>query len=662
MMNTLCQFSACKDTQSSWTRRRSCFRYRFFFVALSCILLVMPDFLAAQTLADAMSPSELKKLSVEELMSIEVTSVSRRSEKLYETASAIQVITQEDIHRFGATRLPEALRLATNLEVAQVDAGQWAISARGFNSTSGNKLLVLIDGRTVYSPLFAGMFWDIQDVLLEDVERIEVISGPGGALWGANAVNGVINIITKRASESHGFLAEGGGGKELRGFGSVRYGGAVSSKTNLRVYGKYSERDGAVFANGEDMDSDWNLGQGGFRLDSEPSDADMLTLQGDYYQTETFVAAIRDIVTETKGGNVLGRWSHTFSETSNLSVQFYYDRVHRSTTGSFDDILNTYDIDWQHRFLIGERHDIVWGAGYRQVRDNFESGTLTFVPQHLSLPTYSAFVQDEIALQKERVYLTIGSKVLHNYYTGIEFQPSARMTWKFLSRQQTLWAAVSRAVRTPSRIDRDLSAPGVLVINPDFDSEILFAYELGYRIRPHERLSFSLAVYYNDYDDIRSVEKVNPPDPRPVVIANGQEGETYGAELIVDYQPTQWCTLRAGYTTLSMDIWAKPGSNDTSAGASEGADPDHYFTLRASLDLPANFKFFPAFRHVGRLEQMDVPAYSELDLRLAWQPKQSLELSIAGQNLLHNHHAEFGREATRNEIERTLYAKILWRF
>jgi iron complex outermembrane recepter protein len=662
MMTIVCQFAAYKDPQSL-LRRRSCFRFHLFSVVLSCILLVMPDFLPAQTLAGAMSPSELKKLSVEELMSIEVTSVSRRSEKLYETASAIQVITQEDIRRFGATRLPEALRLATNLEVSQVDAGQWAISARGFNSTTGNKLLVLIDGRTVYSPLFAGMFWDIQDVLLEDVERIEVISGPGGTLWGANAVNGVINIITKRASDSRGFLVEGGGGKELRGFGSVRYGRAISSKTDLRIYGKYSERDGAVLTNGEDVDSDWNLGQGGFRLDSEPTEADLLTLQGDYYQSKTFTAAIKDVVTETKGGNVLGRWSHTFSETSDLTLQFYYDRVHRATRGSFNDILNTYDVDFQHKFSPGERHDIVWGAGYRQVRDNFESGTLTFVPQHLSLPTYSAFVQDEIALQKERMYLTVGSKVLHNYYTGVEFQPSARMTWKFPSRQQTLWAAISRAVRTPSRIDRDLSAPGILVINPDFQSEILLAYELGYRIRPHERLSVSLAVYYNDYDDIRSVEMVNPPEPRPVIIANGQEGETYGAELTVDYQPTDWCRLRAGYTTLNVDIWAKPGSNDTSAGAAEGADPGHYFTLRSSLDLPGNFKLFPAFRYVSHLEKpMDVPAYSELDLRLAWQAKQALEFSIAGQNLLHDHHAEFGREATRKEIERTLYAKILWRF
>jgi iron complex outermembrane receptor protein len=326
MMTNRCQPEVRNDLSYCRAHQWPC--PYFLPVAFTFSLAVISGCAMAQDVASLPSASELKKLSVEELMNIEVTSVSRRSEKLSETASAIQVITREDIHRFGATRLPEALRLATNLEVAQSDAGQWSVSARGFNSSTANKLLVLIDGRTVYSPLFAGMFWDIQDVLLEDVERIEVISGPGGTLWGANAVNGVINIITRHAKDTPGFLVEGGGGKELQGFGSARYSGSISPRAHLRVYGKYSSRDDAVLPNGEDIENDWSLGQGGFRFDWEATDADQVTLQGDLYKSELSMGT-NDVTTDTKGGNVLGRWSHTISEHSDFKLQFYFDRVHR---------------------------------------------------------------------------------------------------------------------------------------------------------------------------------------------------------------------------------------------------------------------------------------------------------------------------------------------
>lgn len=660
MMTNRCQPEVRNDLSYCRAHQWPC--PYFLPVAFTFSLAVISGCAMAQDVASLPSASELKKLSVEELMNIEVTSVSRRSEKLSETASAIQVITREDIHRFGATRLPEALRLATNLEVAQSDAGQWSVSARGFNSSTANKLLVLIDGRTVYSPLFAGMFWDIQDVLLEDVERIEVISGPGGTLWGANAVNGVINIITRHAKDTPGFLVEGGGGKELQGFGSARYSGSISPRAHLRVYGKYSSRDGAVLPNGEDIENDWSLGQGGFRFDWEATDADQVTLQGDLYKSELSMGT-NDVTTDTKGGNVLGRWSHTISEHSDFKLQFYFDRVHRNSTGSYNDILNTYDLDFQHRFLLGDRHDIVWGGGYRLAGDNFSSGAIVFLPQHLSLPMYSAFVQDEIALKKETLYLTIGSKVLHNYYTGWEFQPSARLAWTVAAHQQTVWAAISRAVRTPSRIDRDLIIPGLSIGGPGFNSEILLAYEAGYRVQPHERISLSLAAYYNDYDHIRTIEQVDPPTPLPLMIGNGQEGRSYGAELTVDYQVTSWWRLRAGYTAMKLDIHAKPGSTDITEGSTEASDPNHYFTLRSSLDLPAHFSIHPAFRYVSHIDApMDVPGYSELDLRLAWQSSPAFELSIAGQNLLHDQHAEFGNPNTRREIQRTLYAKILWRF
>jgi len=587
-------------------------------------------------------------------MNLEVTSVSRRPEKLSQTASAIQVITGEDIRRSGATRLPEALRLASNLAVDQLDASQWAISARGFNSPLANKLLVLIDGRTVYSPLFAGVFWDVQDVLLEDVERIEVISGPGGTLWGANAVNGVINIITKSAKASQGAFLGAGGGTEVRAFGRARYGGALASNLYGRAYGKYSDYDGKVLADGRDANNDWHMGQGGGRLDWEASEATLFTLQGDLYENRLPLAGPDDIV--TRGANVMGRWSHTLSEASHVKLQGYVDRMHRNIPGQYDDVLYTYDLDFQHRFALGARHAVVWGTGYRRVADNFAPGALALVSRRVSLETFSAFVQDEMALSRDRLHLTLGTKVEHNDYTGLEVQPHVRLVWLW-SQQQTLWAAVSRAVRTPSRLDRDL----VVLPGRDFDSEKLLAYEGGYRAQPHEQLAVSLAVFYHDYDDLRSVEQVDPPVP--FVVGNGQAGASYGAELWGDYRPAQGWRLRAGYTAMRVDIRAKPGSTDRTSGASEAADSDHNFSVRSSLDLPAQVEFDTMFRYVSRLRHpsVPVPGYAELDIRLAWRPTPTLEFSVVGQNLLHARHAEFGDPGTRQEIERGVYGKVTWR-
>jgi iron complex outermembrane recepter protein len=611
---------------------------------------------------------ELKKLSVEELMNIEVSSVSRRPERLSKTASAIQVITKEDMQLFGATRLPEALRLASNLEVAQVSSGEWSISARGFNSSTANKLLVLIDGRTVYSPLFAGVFWDIQDVLLDDVEQIEVISGPGGTLWGANAVNGVINIITKDSKSSRGLLLKLAGGNESKLIGTLRYGGAISKKLNFKIYGKYTDRDDAVLPDRKNAYDNWNLGQGGFRLDWDDELKNVVTLQGDLYISKIHTIQ-DDSLTRTKGGNILARWSHNFSSESDFKVQIYYDRVHRQTTHSFDDVLDTYDLDCQYRFLLGKRHDVVAGFGYRMIDDDFGPGNIMFVPQKRSLDIYSAFIQDEITLKKEKLYLVVGSKAQHNDYTGYEFQPGARLAWNISPMQQTLWAAVSRAVRTPSRIDRDFVAPPVLLGGTKFSSEVLWAYELGYRLQPHEKISASLATYFNNYDKIRSVEKVNDPAPFPLQISNGLYGYAYGAELTADYQIEPWWRMRIGYTYLNLTILPRSWSTDTSKGASEANDPQHMFSLRSTFDLPANFKLSPAFRYVSKIDlPMDVPAYGELDLNLLWQPNNMFDVSIVGQNLLHNSHAEFGNKPTaanltsRREIERNVFVKVIWRY
>jgi iron complex outermembrane receptor protein len=606
-------------------------------------------------------PDDLKKLSLEELMNIEITSVSKLPEKLSETASAIQVITREEIRRSGATSLPEALRLASNLEIAQIDHTQWAISARGFNGALANKFLVLIDGRTVYSPLFAGVFWDQQDVFLEDIDRIEVISGPGGTLWGANAVNGIINIITLNAKETQGLLLQAGGGTELQGFGGIRYGYSITPNSYLRIYSKYTSRDGAVFHSGQDLNNDWHMNQGGFRLDWTASENNHLTLQGDLYEERIPQKSSSDPF--AFGGNVTGRWSHSHSEDVKFIFQFYLDRIHRKIPGLYNDVLNTYDMDFQNQFSVGTHNNLVWGMGYRLIENDFGPGQFIFIPREISLNTFSAFIQDKIDLLKDQLYLTFGTKIEHNDYTGFENQPNIRLAW-LQSEQQTFWTAASHAVRTPSRLDRDFIVLPFFAGGDDFKSEQLTAYEFGHRIHLYNKFSLSTALYYHEYNNIRSTEQANPPDPIPVVIGNGHIGESYGIELIADYHFTDWWRLKAGYSALWIDIRAKNGSTDISGGRGEAADSKHHLMLNLSMDLPGHIEFDPQFRYVSRITNpnVEVDGYSELNIRLAWLPTAMWEFSIVGQNLLHGQHGEFGNVSSRQEIERSVYGKILWRF
>ncbi len=410
-------------------------------------------------------PAAYKKMSLEELMNQDVTSVSKEPEPYAQAPAAIVVITHDEIHRSGASSIPEALRLADNLEVAQKNSHDWGISARGFNADLGNKLLVLVDGRTVYTPLFSGVFWDVQDYLLEDIDRIEVISGPGGTLWGANAVNGVINITSKSAKDTQGLYVEGGGGTELRDFAAVRYGGTLGSNVFFRVYGKYSDRGNEVFSNGNPANDSWSQGRGGFRLDADGSPGNLFTLQGDFYDGNENEEAGGSA--GVAGGNILGRWSHTLSDDSDLSLQLYYDRTHLAdpepgvgleSAGTLTDDLDTYDLDFQHHFHLGQRNNIVWGLGYRFTHDvDNNAPAFQFLPSVLDQSLYSGFVQDEIMLH-EKLFLTLGTKVEHNDYTGFEVEPSGRLQWN-VTTKQLLWGAVSRAVRTPSRIDRDLFEP-----------------------------------------------------------------------------------------------------------------------------------------------------------------------------------------------------------
>lgn len=649
------------------------------------IFLLLSASVHAETNVFDASPEQLKKLSLEDLMQLDVTSVSKRPEPFKTAPAAIQVITGDDIRRSGVSSLPEALRLADNLQVAQKNSHDWAVSARGFNTALANKMLVLIDGRTVYTPLFAGVFWDQQDYLLEDIDRIEVISGPGGALWGANAVNGVINITTKRAKDTQGFYLEGGGGSQLRDFGGVRYGGTLTSNVFFRVYGKYFDREDQVFSDGSDASDSWNMGRGGFRLDAETFLQDTFTLQGDYYSGHENVATGGRA--NVGGGNVLSRWSHTFSDESDMSLQFYYDRTHLvdpisaaqnplQPPGLLTDDLHTYDLDFQHRFGLSERHHFVWGLDYRFTHEVDQNAPgLAFSPATLNHTLISGFVQDEITLPKD-FSLTLGTKLEHNDYTGFEVEPSGRLQWN-ATPGQMFWTAISRAVRTPSRVDRDERLPtgfpagmpqDILRGNSDFVSETVIAYELGYRAQLSQKVSASISTFYNDYDNIRSLSST-PVTDFPFTFENNLEAETYGMELSASYQLFNWWRLRGGYNLLKEHFRIKPGKMDVNAAHNETADPQQQFSLRSSMDLPENLELDAGLRWVDRLPinkgpnvEM-VPSYFELDVRLAWQATKNIEISLVGQNLLHDHHPEYGFPGpNREEITRSVYGKVTWRF
>ena len=644
--------------------------------------------LATGTDAVVAQPSDpttdaLKNLSLDQLMDVEVTSVSRHPEKLLQSASAIQVITREDIRRSGATSIPEALRLADNLEVAQKNSHDWAISARGFNTALANKLLVMIDGRTVYTPLFSGVFWDVQDYLLEDIERIEVISGPGGTLWGANAVNGVINIITRKSADTQGLYAEGGGGNQLQEFGGARYGGSLGDATQFRVYGKYFDRGDESLADGSRADDSWHQAQGGFRLDSTLSAHDDLNVHGDFYdgrENETGINTAR-----TGGGNLVGQWTHQSDSGSQLSLQSYYDRTHLADpigetfiatipiapAGFLIDDLTTADVDFQYQLQLGAHH-LVWGAGYRHTHDVVQNAPgLGFFPTTLNQDLYSAFLQDEFALRSD-LSLTAGSKIEHNDYTGFEFEPNLRLTWSGL-QNQAVWGAISRAVRTPSRVDEDLkeAAPPRLVIlegASDFKSEEVIAYELGYRARLDGHTTLTLSTYYNDYDNVRSTS-FTPATLIPFFFQNNLEGHTYGAELSANYQALDNWTLHLGYDLLQEHLHVKPGQFDLDAALNETSDPQQQVALRSSATFVGNIEFDTTLRWVDTLHTNNgstrgvVPSYFGLDGRLAWHNARGIELSLVAQNMLSPRHVEYGYPSPlREQIDRSYFAKVAWRF
>lgn len=635
------------------------------------LLLLLGLFLHAGALAQnndsLFSAVALKKLSLEELMNIEVTSVSKRPQKLAEVASAIQVITREDIRVSGAKTLPEALRLANNLQVAQVNSSQWAISARGFNNVLANKLLVLLDGRAVYTPLYAGVFWDVQNVLLEDVDRIEVISGPGGTLWGGNAVNGVINIITKSSKETKGFFAEAATGTNLPYLGSLRYGGDINPDLSFRVFGTGFKMGTATGSNGEKSNDEWPMLKGGFRLDWDVSAKDKLALLGNIYRGEPNPDAA-DTAVIARGDNITFRWNRVVTEKKAFHLQAYYDHTMRDFGNGFTENLKTLDIDFHSRYRAGLRHHITYGLGFRHIQHKVTNLELfAFLPASKTLFLYSGFVQDDITLVKDRLQFTIGSKIEHNSYTGIEYQPNGRLTWT-PSEKHTIWTAVSRAIRTPARIDRDFYlfiVPNLALIagNDRFKSETTIAYELGWRAQASDNVTLSVSTFYNIYDRIRTAEPGPPPLFIPITFANGVKGRAYGIEMSARARLTDWWQLRGGYTYFGKKLKVKEGSNDSNKGSAESNDPKHQFLALSTLSLPAGFNLGTVFRYVGKLPQPEVDGYAELDIRIGFDINKNLELSIVAQNLLNKRHLEFiPSSPAPRELERGIYGKILCRF
>lgn len=635
--------------------------------------------------------SDLALLSIEQLMDIEVTSVSRRQEKLLEAPSAVFVITQEDIRRSGLQLLPEVLRMVPGLQVARIDANKWAITARGFNGRFANKLLVLIDGRTVYSPIFSGTYWDLQDLLIEDVDRIEVIRGPGAAAWGANAVNGVISIITKKASDTQGALVTGGGGTDVSAWGGARYGGKLGDALHYRVYAKYLLHDDTRALRGGDAVDEWDAIRGGFRLEWTPGEDDELTVQGDLY-SQTFdstanIATLTSPFSETindtghaVGGNLLARWTHTISETSQSALQVYYDRADRNES-ILESSIDTIDIDFQHSFQVPDWMRVTWGLGYRHVEDRLGSSIIAkFDPATRGTDLFSAFVQDEITVVPDRVRLTLGTKIESNSYTGFEVQPNGRILWTPDDRH-TVWGAVSRAVRTPSRgeVDARLNvngSPGTLAVfsgNRDFKSEELLAFEIGYRIRPCSRLFVDVATFYNRYDNLRGVAvgtpffEAEPAPPHAVVplpVSNLGSADTYGVELASQAELTNWWRVQGSFTFLTVNARESSKAAMDSADTTEGGTPTYQASVRSSFDLPHDLQLDAQLFYVDHLPAYDVHSYIRMDLRLGWKPCKSLELAVGVQNLLDELHPEFGSEflTSPTELERAFFGTMTWKF
>ncbi len=621
-------------------------------------------------------------------MDISVTSVTKEASTVGRSAAAVFVITNEMIRRSGVTTIPDALRMVPGMEVAQGNSNSWAVTCRGFNNGMADKLLVLIDGRTVYSPVSGGVYWDVQDLMLEDVERIEVVRGPGGTLWGSNAVNGVINIITKSAKDTQGAYVGVIGGTVERSTEMARYGGSIGENGHYRIYGKYFDRGSF---DGQDINQNspptprpgydaWNQGRAGFRADWEVdrNHSNGFTIQGDHYQgiegsmdSFTFPQTVFGSTFFT-GENVLARWRHVYDDDCDWTLQAYYDYAHRDTLLNSERVRTT-DIDYQYRFPLGERQQITCGAGYRYIQDNLPTTNPDFasIPADQNYYVANQFIQDEIELSPERLKLILGCKLEQNSYTYFEYQPTIRALYT-PDRKHTLWGAVSRAVRTPARVNEDVfmqSPAFTLIGNHGLSAESLMAYELGFREQMTDRFSWDLATFYNVYHDLLSFEALSPS---LLQTANGAAAITYGAELAATYAVSERWKLTGQYTYLYMNMYG----NTNFQG--DGNSPRNQIYIRSSWNLREDVDFDLIGRYVDSLTylyypnpspspgSLFCPNYIEMDARLAWRPRKNLELAVVGQNLLNSVHYEFiptGWAFSQvNRVPRSVYSSLTWRY
>jgi iron complex outermembrane receptor protein len=633
-------------------------------------------------------------MSLEQLGNVEVTTASKEPEQVWQTPAAIYVLTQEDIRRSGATTIPELLRLVPGVEVARIDSDHWAVGVRGFGGEFSKSLLVLIDGRSVYSPLFAGVYWQIQDTLLEDVDRIEVIRGPGGTIWGANAVNGIINIITRNAKDTRGTVASLGGGDIDQGTGGWRFGSANGKGLDYRVYGKGFIRNHEYNPDGMHYD-EWRMGQLGFRTDWTINARDTLNVQGDMYKgrdgervdasyysppSVTLLSAPHS----TSGGNVIVGWRRQIGQNSDIEARTYFDRTSRFSP-QLDETRNTYDFDLLYHFTVKGRQDALVGAGARWSHDDLTQklATLSFTPPQETDSIYSWFIQDQIKIVPDTLSLILGSKFEHNNRSGFEVQPNGRLLWT-PTPHQTVWAAFTRAVRTPSRFDQDLQVTDFLTASPpyflrvvgskSFRSERLLGSEVGYRTLVASKLYLDFSVFRNQYNDLYGygagslLVELAPTPPHFVLqvpLANALKGDTSGGEIAPDWKPAEWLEVKGSYSYLHLYVHDKAGFTDTTNTATDnGSSPHHQVVLQGRFNIPKGFEFDPTYRYVSNLPFQKVAAYNTADVRVGWRPSHNWDLSLAGQNLLQPHHPEFGSYVFTDPlsvgIDRDIYAKITW--
>lgn len=618
------------------------------------MLLVQP--LAAAEIAFR----DLGELTIEELAALPITSVARRETRLDRSPASIFVITAEDIRRSGATTIPEILRLAPNLQVARINSVDYAITSRGFNNAVGNKLLVLIDGRTVYTPTFSGVFWEMQDTMIADIERIEVVSGPGGALWGANAVNGVINVITRPAGATQGTLATGDAGTDERG-AAVRHGGTAGDAGAYRLYARTREWDGNDVVGGGSALDQWRRHQAGFRIDWG-AERDTITVQGDAY-TGSSERRGEVPARNIRGYNLLGRWTRLLDDGGDVSVQAYLDHMDRDEALTFQPDIDTFDIEFEHTIPL-DAHRFLWGGGYRHARDTVVPGTrVRFIPASASMDWYNLFAQSELQLTP-RVAATLGLKVESNPFTGSEYLPGVRVAWQ-RAPNAMLWGSASRTVRSPARFDRHAFIPGeppfLAIGGPTFMSEVADVFELGYRAQPSPVFSYSVTAFRYDWDHLRS----GSPPPPPLTIENHVEGTSSGVEGWAHWQVSPRWRVSGGGMWLRKSLRLRPGVPEDTAGPDSSAlhnDPDYQLLLHSRTNLGNGVELDLILRRVAKLTIQPVPAYTEFDLRLGWVVTPDVSVALVGRNLLNSAHSEFVFLGAQSEFERSALLRVEWRF